>query len=95
MATMTFQVKFVWSGKTPNLFNRKKYEREFTRVHNWLKGRTANQQYSVEQLQELINAYELVYNYLMMKYSINELGELVASLPDKETYLTFELGQTI
>lgn len=95
MATMTFQVKFNWSGKTPNLFARKRYEREFTRVHNWLKGRTTNQQYSVEQLQELVNAYALVFNNLTMKYSINELGELIGTIPDKEAYLTFELGQTI
>ena len=95
-ATMTFEVKFIWHGdKKPNIFKRKYYEAEFARVNNWLKKRTDGSLIQVNQLAELVAAYQLVFNDLKMHYTINTLGELIGTVPENNAYVTFELGDSI
>jgi hypothetical protein len=96
MATMTFQVTFVWHGdKKPNVFKRKYYEAEFARVNNWLKKRTNGSLIQVKQLNELVNAYQLVNNDLKLNYSVNAVGELIGTVPETNAFVTFELGDSI
>lgn len=96
MATMTFEVKFIWHGSKPNIFKRKMYEAEYARVNNWLKQHTNGQAVTVPELTKLVDAYQLVYPNLVLNYSMSNLGELIGTTPnDATTFVTFELGNSI
>ena len=96
MATMTFEVRFIWHGIKPNIFKRKFYESEFAQVNNWLKKRTNGQAVTVQELNRLVEAYGIVHNELKMDYSVNATGELIGTMPnDSQTFVTYELGNTL
>ena len=92
-ATMTFSVRFVWNGNKPNIFKRKMLESEYAQVNNWLQKRTGGQKVAVSELEKFVDAYQIVYPNLQMRYEINMTGELVGNYGD--SVLTYELGPSI
>jgi hypothetical protein len=94
-ATMTFKVEFIWSGKKPNILRRKLYESEYATVNNWLKKRTNSEEVTIPRLEELINAYCVVYPDLKMVYKISATGELIGETPEGEATVVYQLGKTL